>query len=150
MDALYGRDFNVLNMEPEMLRFINEHFGTLSLKTVSSTVHFARYSLMTNFPGYNNLVSRANFRTRLKFPTLSVHGSANGLSDALTVDRMRQILNDAGRDYEAFINPGAGHQDALVGTTRYSTLAKIEQSWMPLSRRIRRGRIQRKSLIRRG
>ena len=40
---------------------------------------------------------------------------------------MRQILSDAGRHYEAFINPGAGHQDALVGTTRYATLAKIEQ-----------------------
>ena len=38
MDALYGRDFNVRNMEPEMLRFIDEHFGALSLKTVSSTV----------------------------------------------------------------------------------------------------------------
>ena len=127
MDALYGRDFNVLNMEPEMLRFIDEHFGALSLKTVSSTVHFARYSLMTNFHGYNNLVSRAELRRRWKFPTLSVHGSANGLSDVSTVDRMRQILSDAGCDYEAFINPGAGHQDALVGTTRYATLAKIEQ-----------------------
>ena len=127
MDALYGRDFNVSNMEPNMLRFINEHFGTLSLKTVSSTVHFARYSLMTDFHGYNQLVSRDNFATRWKFPTLSVHGAANGLSDVSTVDRMRQILGDAGRDYEAFINPGAGHQDALIGTTRYATLAKIEQ-----------------------
>jgi cholesterol oxidase len=125
MDALYGRDFNVLNMEPEMLRFINEHFGTLSLKTVSSTVHFARYSLMTDFHGYNNLVSRENFKL-WRFPTFSVHGAANGLSDVLTVDRMRQILSDAGCGYGAYINPGAGHQDALVGTTRYATLAKIE------------------------
>ena len=66
MDALYGRDFNVLNMEPEMLRFIDEHFGALSLKTVSSTVHFARYSLMTNFQGYNNLVSRQKFARSLE------------------------------------------------------------------------------------
>ncbi|MDA9528431.1 hypothetical protein ACM42_08280 [Bradyrhizobium sp. CCBAU 25338] len=127
MDALYGRDFNVLNMEPEMLRFIDEHFGTLSLKTVSSTVHFARYSLMTNFRGFNDLVSRENFADHWKFPTLSVHGGDNGLSDVSTIDRMRQILSDAGRQYEAYINPGAGHQDALVGTTRYATLAKIEE-----------------------
>ncbi|MCK1642954.1 alpha/beta fold hydrolase [Bradyrhizobium sp. 157] len=127
MDALYGRDFNVRNMEPEMLRFIDEHFGTLSLKTVSSTVHFARYALMTNFRGYNNLVSREKFFTRWTFPTLSVHGGDNGLSDVSTVDRIRQILSDAGCDYEAFINPGAGHQDALVGTTRYATLTRIEE-----------------------
>ena len=127
MDALYGRDFNVLNMEPEMLRFIDEHFGALSLKTVSSTVHFARYSLMTNFRGYNDLVSRENFASPGNFRRSACTAATNGLSDISTVDRMRQILSDAGCDYETYINPGAGHQDALVGTTRYATLAKIEE-----------------------
>ena len=128
MDALYGRDFNVLHMEPEMLRFIDEHFGALSLKTVSSTVHFARYSLMTDFKGRNRLVSRKNFEQHWKFPTFSVHGSDNGLSHVSTVDRMGQILHDAGRVYlPPRINAGAGHQDALVGTTRHATLQRIEQ-----------------------
>ena len=65
MDALYGRDFNVANMEPEMLRYIDEHFGALSLKTVSTTLHFVRYALMTNYLGRNEWVSRSNFRVVL-------------------------------------------------------------------------------------
>lgn len=128
MDALYGRDFNLVNMEPEMLRFIDEHFGALSLKTVSSAVHFARYSMMTNFQGQNRLVSRRLFASHWKFPTFSVHSSDNGLSHISTVDRMQQIFDDAGCNYRPpFTNPGAGHQDALVGSTRYVTFKKIEE-----------------------
>ena len=32
-----------------------------------------------------------------------------------------------GCGYDAYVNVGAGHQDALVGTTRYATLQKIEK-----------------------
>lgn len=128
MDALYGRDFNVRNMEPEMLRYIDEHFGPLSLSTVSSTLHFVRYSTMTDFHGRNRLVSRQNLEKHWSFPTFSVHGAENGLSHVSTVDRMRQIFGDAGRNYRPpFVNPGAGHQDALVGTTRHATLQQIQQ-----------------------
>jgi len=128
MDALYGRDFNVANMEPQMLRFIDEHFGALSLKTVATTLYFVRYALMTDHNGRNILVSREKFRENWPFPVFSVHGAENGLSHVSTVDRMRQILNDAGRVYlEPFINPGAGHQDALVGTKRHATFQKIEE-----------------------
>ena len=128
MDALYGRDFSAVNMEPEMLRFIDEHFGPLSLKTVSQTIHFARYSLMTNFGGRNTVVSRKNFADYWKFPTFSVHGSDNGLAHVSTVDRMEKILQDAGCVYlTPHINQGAGHQDALIGTTRFETFQKVEQ-----------------------
>jgi len=128
MDALYGRDFNVVNMEAGMLRYIDEHFGTLNLKTVASTIHFARNAMMTEFNGENLLVSRANFAACWNFPTFSVHGAENGLSHVSTVDRMAAILDDAGRDYRPpFINPGAGHQDALIGTTRYATFQAVEQ-----------------------
>lgn len=127
MDALYGRDFNVANMEPEMLRFINEHFGALSLNTVSTTVHFVRNAMLTDFRGQNRLVSREVLQDKWKFPTFSVHGSGNGLTDPATVDRMRRVFDDAGRVYlEPYLNPGAGHQDALIGTTRHATLQKIE------------------------
>jgi cholesterol oxidase len=127
MDALYGRDFNAAKMEPEMLRYIDEHFGALSLKTVSSAVHFARNAMMTDFYGENKLVSREFFKKRWCFPTFSVHSSDNGLSHISTVDRMKQILHDAGRVYlPPFINPGAGHQDSLVGTTRYKTFERIK------------------------
>ena len=128
MDALYGRDFNVANMEPEMLRFIDEHFGALSLSTVSTTLHFVREAMMTDRFGYNKLVSRENFRKHWNFPTFSVHGSENGLSHPSTLYRMRTILEDSGRVYlKPFINPAAGHQDALIGTKRHATFQKVTQ-----------------------
>lgn len=128
MDALYGRHFDVRNMEPEVLRYIDEHFGPSSLSTVSSHLHFVRSSTMTDFQGRNGLVSRQNLAKHWSFPTFSVHGGENGLSHVSTVDRMRQIFGAAGRVYTPlFVIPGAGHQDALVGTTRHAALAQIQQ-----------------------
>ena len=43
MDALYGRDFSVKNMSPRMLDYIDDHFGPLSIETVSQAIHFARF-----------------------------------------------------------------------------------------------------------
>ncbi|MDX0605527.1 hypothetical protein GOD78_30880 [Sinorhizobium medicae] len=128
MDALYGRAFNAANMDPQTLRFINEHFGAMSLKTVSKTLHFVRYAMMTDFHGKNELVSRENFAAHWNFPTLSVHGTDTGLTHPSTVDRMQKVLKDAGRIYdEPFLNKGAGHQDAVVGKPRHATLRRIEQ-----------------------
>ncbi|MBY3139022.1 alkaline phosphatase D family protein [Rhizobium laguerreae] len=128
MDALYGRAFNAANMDPQTLRYINEHFGAMSLKTVSKTLHFVRYAMMTDFHGKNELVSRENFAAHWNFPTLSVHGTDTGLTHPSTVDRMRKVLKDAGRVYdEPFFNKGAGHQDAVVGKPRHATMRRIEQ-----------------------
>ncbi len=128
MDALHGRNFNVCNMEPEMLRYIDEHFGPSSLSTVSSRLHFVRSLMMTDFHGRNGLVSRQKLAKHWSFPTFSVHGGENGQSHVSTVDRMRQIFGAAGRAYlPPFVIPGAGHQDALVGTTRHATLEQIQR-----------------------
>jgi hypothetical protein len=40
-------------MEPEVLSYINDYFGVMSLKTVSTTLNFVRYSLMTDYRGQN-------------------------------------------------------------------------------------------------
>lgn len=126
MDALYGRDFNLVNMGQEVLDYIDDHFGPLSLGTVTQTIHFARHGMITSRAGRNRWVSRANFGSKWEFPSMSVHGRDNGLSDVKTVDRMRQILQDAGRVYlPPKIIEGAGHQDALVGTKRFETLDAI-------------------------
>ena len=126
MDALYGRAFNAARMEPKVLSCINDYFGVMSLKTVSTTLNFVRYSLMTDYRGQNQLVSRENFETYWKFPTFSVHGDQNGLAHISTADRMRQILGDAELRYQApFINPDTGHQDALIGAGRIATFEKI-------------------------
>ena len=126
MDALYGRDFNAANMEPEMLRHIDDHFGPLSLRTVAQTLNFVRYSLITDYHGHNDFVSRQLFKDKWPFPTLSVHGAANGLAHVSTVDRMRVILEDAGRVHQHHIIDNAGHQDALVGDKRSFAQDAIE------------------------
>ncbi len=126
MDALYGRDFNVKNMSNKMLRHINDHFGALSIKTVTQTMHFARYNTITDRTGYNRFVSRKTFvNARWGFPVFSIHGRDNGLSDVTTVDRMRQILADAGRNYRSYIIDDAGHQDALIGDGRHEMAAQL-------------------------
>ncbi|WP_171236460.1 alpha/beta fold hydrolase [Ruegeria sp. HKCCA6837] len=127
MDALYGRDFSAARMEDGVLNHIDDHFGALSLRTVASTLHFARHDLMTDHRGSNTLVSRDLLEKGLEeIPILSVHGSDNGLSDVATVDRMEQILHDAGVQYLApKIIEGAGHQDCLIGADRLETFENI-------------------------
>ena len=126
MDALYGRDFNVKNMSYEMLRHINDHFGALSIKTVTQTMHFARYNTITDRTGYNRFVSRSTLiDENWDFPVFSIHGRNNGLSDVTTVDRMRQILADAGRNFRSYIIDDAGHQDALIGDGRQEMATRL-------------------------
>ncbi|MFA3918912.1 alpha/beta fold hydrolase [Ruegeria hyattellae] len=127
MDALYGRDFNAARMDPGVLEFIDEHFGALSIRTVSSTLHYARNDMMTDFRGRNKWVSRENFGTTWsEIPTFSLHGGENGLSDPVTVNRMEKILHDAGVHYlKPEIVDEAGHQDALIGADRLATFEHI-------------------------
>lgn len=127
MDALYGRDFNVLNIGDDVLDYIDDHFGPLSIKTVTQTIHFNRYSTITDATGYNSFVSRSNLTdANWHFPVLSVHGEDNGLADVSTVDRMKQILgDDAGRHFESHIIDDAGHQDCLIGHARHEMADKM-------------------------
>ena len=60
MDALYGRDFSLVHMDKNLLRFIDEHFGSVHVRTVTQTLHFARWSMMTNHRGRNAFISRAD------------------------------------------------------------------------------------------
>jgi alpha-beta hydrolase superfamily lysophospholipase len=129
MDALYGRDFSLVHMDPNLLRFIDEHFASVHLRTVTQALHFVRWSMMTDHRGRNAFISRATLGPpRWNFPTFSVHGTDNGLSHVATMDRMAKILKDAGRTYKTpFYNEGAGHQDALIGNTRIATFEKVEE-----------------------
>ncbi|WP_371811959.1 alkaline phosphatase D family protein [Ruegeria sp. R13_0] len=127
MDAIYGRNFSSENMEPDVLTYLDEHFGALSLRTVSTALHYARYAMMTDRHGRNQRVSRRLFRQHWHFPTLSMHGEENGMSAISTLDRMETILDDAGAHFvDPFINDGAGHQDSLIGTKRFATASRIE------------------------
>ncbi len=118
MDALYGRDFNIRNIDARVLAYIDDLFGPLNLETVSQTIHFAKLGLITNRSGRNVYLSRANLRERWRFRTLSIHGRENGLTDISTLARMTKVLEtDAGRDFRTYPFDGLGHQDSLIGRT---------------------------------
>jgi choline dehydrogenase-like flavoprotein len=121
MDALYGRDFNLADahgeqlLDDRVLEYIDDLFGPLSIETVSQAIHFARSQVITNRFGRNEYVLRRNL-ARWTFPTLSIHGGENGLSDVATLARFqRTFAEEAGitiaiREFGQF-----GHQDSLIG-----------------------------------
>lgn len=129
MDALYGRVFNLKHMTDEVLEHIDDFFGPLSIDTVSQTIEFARYRMITNVDGINKTVGRRLIAEAWKNkPLLMINARQNGLADGATCSRTAKIFGDAGITVtEALIGP-AGHQDCLIGTTsRKRALAKIDE-----------------------
>ena len=120
MDALYGRDFNVNNLPQKMLDCIDDHFGPLSIETVSQAVHFARLRAITTRQGFNDFVRPDRLREKLRFPILHVHGRQNGLVSNRTPAHYRKVLTDSDARFESPqdfqpILYDAGHQDLLIG-----------------------------------
>jgi choline dehydrogenase-like flavoprotein/phosphodiesterase/alkaline phosphatase D-like protein/pimeloyl-ACP methyl ester carboxylesterase len=117
MDALYGRDFSLRNVDRIVLKHIDDLFGPLSIETVSQAIHFARLQQITNRRGRNEFVTRANMKHRWKgIPTLSVHGMENALADVATLGRMERVLKDDSEiDFKRFKFASFGHQDSLIG-----------------------------------
>ncbi|WP_167772473.1 alpha/beta fold hydrolase [Ramlibacter henchirensis] len=120
MDALYGRDFNVNNLSSRMLEYIDDHFGPLSIETVSQAVHFARLRAITTRKGFNDFVRPDRLREKLRFPIMHVHGRQNGLASNRTPAHFRKVLTDSDARFEsdrAFLPKlyDAGHQDLLIG-----------------------------------
>jgi len=132
MDALYGRSFSLtdsrgrLRLARGALKHIDDLFGPLSADTVSQVIHFARMKVIANRTGSNPYVSRTNLREHWKFPTLSLHGAKNGLSDVATLERMQRILkDDAGCPIEVAPLEDFGHQDSLIAKDARKVFNKI-------------------------
>lgn len=115
MDALYGRTFSLKNLGEETLSHLSDFFGPLSVDTATQVAHFAKLQTITDHGGNNQFVSRKRLQANWTFPTLSIHGADNGLADVSTVGRMQSIMTDAGRNYQALVFEGFGHQDCLIG-----------------------------------
>ncbi|RZL00472.1 MAG: alpha/beta fold hydrolase [Rubrivivax sp.] len=119
MDALYGRDFNALNLSADMLAAIDDHFGPMNLASVSQAIHFARWRCLTNQQGQPVYVTPARMAAAFTFPCLYVHGEENGLSDITGMRLFRDFVDSLGPEYAARLTclpiPGYGHQDCLVG-----------------------------------
>ncbi|MEJ2602228.1 MAG: alpha/beta fold hydrolase [Gammaproteobacteria bacterium] len=130
MDALYGRTFNVEHMEKQTLEHIRDFFGPLSIDTVSQTIHFARFHIITDIHGRNLWVARSALKEKLGdgLPLLMVSARQNGLMDFSTLRRMERVFKeDAGLPFHSAAIDDAGHQDCLIGAVpRQKTLAEIE------------------------
>jgi choline dehydrogenase-like flavoprotein/pimeloyl-ACP methyl ester carboxylesterase len=114
MDALYGRDFNLKNVDDRVLERIDDLFGPLSIDTVKQTIHFARLDTIATKDGLNLFVTEENLE-KWTFPTFSFNGVDNGLSDDATAWRSDQIFNKgSGAHYRMIRNEGFGHQDSLI------------------------------------
>lgn len=115
MDALYGRTFSLANLSKKTLNKIDDIFGPLNMETLSQVIRFALHERVTNKNGENEFVTNERLKRFWNFPTLSVHGDENGLSDISTLGRMEATMKAAGRDYQTEIFKGFGHQDSLIG-----------------------------------
>ena len=115
MDALYGRDFDLKNISPKVLEYIDDLFGPLNFNTVSQGIYFSRHSAITNSIGHNVFVSPSNIRQTWTFPTIMLHGENNGLADVASVQHMVDVFATAGVHVESKIFPDHGHQDCLIG-----------------------------------
>jgi choline dehydrogenase-like flavoprotein/pimeloyl-ACP methyl ester carboxylesterase len=134
MDALYGRDFNLENIDDRVLDYVDDLFGPLSIDTVSQAINFARLEVITSRAGRNEYVSRDNFLRRWRvddrdIPTLSIHGSDNGLADVATLARMKKLLvDDLGfQNFETHAFAGFGHQDSLIGRNAGEVFAVVHE-----------------------
>ncbi len=115
MDALYGRTFSLNNLSRKTLNNIDDIFGPLNMETLSQVIRFAMHERVVNKNGENEFVTNERLKKYWNFPTLSVHGDENGLSDISTLGRMEDTMKTAGRDYRSAIFEGFGHQDSLIG-----------------------------------
>lgn len=125
MDALYGRDFSLCNVERAVLKRIDDFFGPLSIDTVSQAMHFARLKTIANSAGHNVYVSRERLRERWTFDTMSLHGLDNGLSDPATLARMDDMFTDTLFAYVTRPMKGFGHQDCFIGRDAHKVFDTI-------------------------
>ncbi len=127
MDALYGRDFAAGNLKNETLSAINDLFGPINLDTVSETIHFVRFSCVTNQRGRGEFVRLDNLRKRWSgIPTLAIHGAGNGLVDVSTQTLLGVNFRAAGVPFEKFTYPDLEHQDVWIGKTSENVFKEIE------------------------
>ncbi|MDQ0036692.1 choline dehydrogenase-like flavoprotein [Variovorax boronicumulans] len=126
MDALYGRDFSLNNVSDEMLDHIDDHFGPLSLQTVSQVIHFARFRSIANRQGFNEFLDPEKLRKNYDFPVMCVHGEDNGLVSVQTLDHFMQVMKDATTiPVQPARFKGFGHQDCLIGTGAVQVFEKV-------------------------
>ncbi|TAK93537.1 MAG: hypothetical protein EPO09_12320 [Aquabacterium sp.] len=121
MDALYGRDFNIRELDQPVLDFMDDHFGPLNLNTLSQALHLARNTVISDRFGMNRYVTPYDISKVLDKldKMMSVHGEENGLADIRGLYDFREYVTGIDATYAGKyrIEPiaGLGHQDCLIG-----------------------------------
>ena len=128
MDALYGRDFSAINLSDETLNALDDLFGPINLDTVSQTIHFVRFSCITNQRGRGEFVTLAKLRDRWsRIPTLAIHGARNGLVDVSTQSLLEINFKAAGVPIQLHTYPDLEHQDVWIGKESEKVFCDIER-----------------------
>ncbi len=120
MDLLYGRDFKLANLPHSVLDDIDEHFGPLSLATLTQALHMARAGGLASPDGEARCMHPERLAKVLRrIPMMSVHGRENALSGVQGLLRFRALVDELGPDvaarYTHHVIDGHGHQDCLIG-----------------------------------
>ncbi len=127
MDALYARDFAAGNLSEATLCAIDDLFGPINLDTVSQTIHFVRFSCITNQRGRGEFVTLDNLRQRWSgIPTFAVHGAKNGLVDVSTQTLLEANFSAAGVPFQRKTYPHFEHQDTWIGKDSEIVFRDIE------------------------
>lgn len=127
MDALYARDFAAGNLSDKTLESIDDLFGPINLDTVSQTIHFVRFSCITNQRGRGEFVTLDNLRQRWSgIPTFAVHGAKNGLVDVSTQTLLEANFSAAAVPFQRKAYPGFEHQDVWIGKRSSLVFRDIE------------------------
>jgi cholesterol oxidase len=127
VDALFGRVFAARHLSEETLAAIDDFFGPVNIDTVSQTIHFVRFSCITNQRGRGEFVTLANLRKRWSgIPTLSIHGAGNGLVDVSTQSLLKANFEAAGIALRQKIYPELEHQDVWIGQGAEAVFLDIE------------------------
>jgi len=134
MDALYGRDFSLVDkkgmrlLDDAVLEYIDDLFGPLSIDTVAQAIHFARAEVITSRTGRSEYVLPGNILRRWIFKTASIHGTENGLADVATLERFKKrFVEDAGVKIETRPFDDFGHQDGLIGRKREQVFSYVHE-----------------------
>ena len=127
VDALFGRVFAARNLREETLMAIDDFFGPVNIETVSQTIHFVRFSCITNQRGRGEFVTLANLRKRWSgIATFAIHGAGNGLVDVSTQSLLQVNFRAAGIAFGQEIYPDMEHQDIWIGRNAETVFRDIE------------------------
>lgn len=131
LDALFGRVFDSRRMASATLDRIDDFFGSINLRTVAQTIHFARSGFVCTADGRPLADGDAAARARFDdLPALGLFARGSGLVHWETGLALLEWLRSTGtgrhRMRIEFVGRG-GHQDLLFGREANEVCERIDR-----------------------